>query len=153
MFVWYRLFFIPYSYYRYLFCSGTALRFCNLNRHVWVHYIDNTKITVACMSALLLSIDQRQYWYFIMFSFKLTNGEMYKWWIVKCFYGEIKIRIVHFVACKYWICSFVLFYNTAFFQQTKQSIIFIIWSLKTSTATKCMLSNQSTTKRQDLFRG
>ena len=90
-FVWYRLVFNPYSYYRDFFCLGPRLRFCNRHCHVWVCYIDNTKITVACISFLLLSTDLRQYWYFIMFYFKLTNGAMEKWWIVEW----CNVEIIH----------------------------------------------------------
>ena len=153
IFVWYRLFFTPYSYYRDFFCLGLASRPHNRHRHVWVRYIDTKKITVACMSLLLLSIDIRRYWYFIIFYFKLTNGAMDKWWMVKWCNGEIKIRIGRFVSQKYWICSFVLFSNTKSSQQTKQSIIFNIWQLTASTATKCMLSKLATTERQDFIRG
>ena len=82
-------------------------------------YIDITKVTVACMSLLLLSIDLRRLCYYIMFYFKLNNGAMVKWWIVKWCNGEIKIRIVSFVSNKYWICSFVSFSNTSFFAASK----------------------------------
>ena len=114
MFVWYCLVFTPYSYYRDFFCSGPELRFCNCHRPTWVRYIDNTKIMVACISSLILSIDLRRYWYFIIFYFKLTNGAMDKWWMVKWYNGEIKIMIGRFFSHKYWICSFVLFSNTTF---------------------------------------
>ena len=70
--------------------------------------------TVWYMSSLLLSIDVRWLYYFIMFYFKLTNGAMVKWWMVKWCNDEIKIRIGHFVSHKYWICSFVFFSNTTF---------------------------------------
>ena len=73
--------------------------------------------------------------------------------MVKWCNGEIKISIGCIFSKKYWICSFVLFSNTIFLQQTKQFIIFNILSLTTSTATKFMLSDQATTKRQDLIRG
>ena len=53
------------------------------------------------MSLLLLSIDLQQYFYFIMFNFKLTNGAMVKWWMVKWYNDEIKIRIGRFVSHKY----------------------------------------------------
>ena len=147
------LVFTPYIYYHEFFCLGPASRIFNSYCHLWVRYIDYTKITVACMSSLLLSYDLHRYWYFIMFNFKLTNGAMDKWWMNKWYNSEIKIRIGCFVYHKYWICSFVLFSDTTFLQQTKQSIIFIIWSLTTSAETKCMLSNQATTERQDFIRG
>ena len=127
MLVWYCLVSIQYNYYLDLFCSGPAKRLSNCHCHVWVRYTDTTKITVGCMSSLLLSIDILQYWYFIMFYFKLTNGTIVKWCIVKWCNGEMKIRIGHLVSHKYWIRSFVLFLNTTFLQQTKQSIIFNIW--------------------------
>ena len=119
---------------------------------MWVRFIDNTKITVACMSLLILSIDLRRYWYFIMLYFKLTNGAMEKWWMVKWCNGEIKIRIGRFVSHKYWIYSFVLFSNTTFSQQKNKFIIFNILQLTTNAATKCMLSNLATTRRQDFIR-
>ena len=76
--------------------------------HMWVRYNDTMKITVWCMSLLLLSIDLWWLYYFIMFYFKLTNGEMVKWWMVKWCNGEIKIRIGPSISHKYWICSFVV---------------------------------------------
>ena len=121
-FVWDCLVFTQYSYYRDLFCSGTALRLRNCHHHVWVRYIDTTKITFWCMSLLLLSIDLRWFCYFIMFYFKLTNGAMVKWWMTKWCNGEIKIRIGRLVFQKDRIFSFVIFLNTTFSQQTKQSI-------------------------------
>ena len=113
-FVWDSSAFIQYSYYRDFFCLGSASRLRNHHQHVWVRYIDNNKITVACMSSLLLYIDLRWLCYFILFYFKLTNGAMVKRWMVKCYNGEINIRIGHFVSHKYLICSFVLFLNTKF---------------------------------------
>ena len=83
MFVWYRSVFIQYSYYRDLFCSGPASCIRNWHFHVSVLYIDTTKITVACMSLLLFSIDLQRLCYFILFYFKLTNGAMVKLWMVK----------------------------------------------------------------------
>ena len=118
------------------FCSGLALRLLNRHRYVWVRYIDTTKITVWCMSSLLLYIDLWWFFYFVMFYFKLTNGAMVKWWMVKWCNGEINNRTGRFFSQKYWICSFVLFLSTTFSQQTNQSIIFNFWSLTTSTATK-----------------
>ena len=76
------------------------------------------------------------------------NGAMVRW-----YNGEIKIRISCFISNKYWICSFVLFLKTTFLQQTKQSIIFNIWSQKQITATKFKLSNQATTERYNFIRG
>ena len=89
-FVWYRLFFTQYSYYREFFCSGPASSLRNRHRHVWVRYIDTTIITVWCISSLLLSIDLQWFCY-----------AMVKWWMVKCFNGEIKISISRFVSHKY----------------------------------------------------
>ena len=65
-----------------------------------------------------------------MFYFKLTNGAVVKWCMVKCCNGEIKISIGHFFFHKYQICSFILFSNTTFLQKTNQSITFNFWSLK-----------------------
>ena len=113
-FVWYRLVFIQYSYYRDFVCSWPESRLLYRHRHVWVCYIHTTKITVACMSLLLLSIDLRRICYFIMFYFKLTNGATEKCWIVKWCNGEIKNGTGHFFSHKYWICLFVLFLNTTF---------------------------------------
>ena len=151
--MWHRLVFTQYSYYSDSFFPGIASRICNRNCHVWVRYIDTTKIMVACMSPLLLSVDLLQYCYFIMFYFKLNNGAMVKLWMVKWCNGGIKIKIRHLFSQKYWICSFFLFSNTIFLQHTKQFAIFSFWSLTRSTATKVMLSNQATTKRQDFIRG
>ena len=107
-----------------------------IHHHVWVRYIDTTIIMVWCMSSLLFSIDLRWFCYFIMLYFKLTNGALVKWWMVKWCNGEIKNSTGYFFSHKYWICSFVLFSNTPFLQQKKQSMIFNFWSLTTSTATK-----------------
>ena len=125
--VWYCLVFIQYSYYCDLFCLGSESRLCSRKFHMWVRYNDNTKITVVCMSLLLLFIDLRLICYFIVFYFKLTNGAMVKWWMVKWCNGEIQNSTGHFSSCKYWICSFVLFSDTAFSHQKKQFIIFNIW--------------------------
>ena len=103
-FVWYCLVFTQYNYYRDLFCSGPALRLLNCHRHVWVRYIDTTKIIVWCMSSLLLYIDLRWFCYFIMFYFKLTDGAMVKWWMVKWYNSEIKIRIGRLVSHNYRMC-------------------------------------------------
>ena len=151
--MWYFSVFTQYSYYCDFFCLGPASRLRNRHLHGWVRYIDTTIITVWCMSLLLLSIDLRWFCYFIMFYFKLTNGEMVKWWAVKWFNGEIKIRISHFVSHSYQICSFVIFLNTTFLQQTKQYITLTFWSLTTVTATEFMLLNQATTERQEFIRG
>ena len=70
--------------------------FVNYHCHVWVRYIEASKIKVACMSLLPLSIDLRRLFYFIMFYFKLANGAMVKWWMVKWCNGEIKISIDRF---------------------------------------------------------
>ena len=153
MFVWYRSVFTQYSYYHDFFFLGPALRLRNCHRHGWLRYIDTTKITVWCMSLLLLSIDLRWFCYFIMFYFKLTNGAIFKLWMVKWCNGETKIRIGRFFSHKYLICSFILFSNTTFLQQTNQYITFNFWSLTTSTSTKFMLSDQETTKRQEFIRG
>ena len=87
-----------YSYYRDFFCLGPASRLCERHCHGWVRYIDTTKITVWCMSSLLLSIDLRWLCYFIMFDFKLTNGAMMKWRMLKWCNGETRIRIGCFVS-------------------------------------------------------
>ena len=54
------------------------------------------KITVACMSLLLSSIDLLWIYYLIMFYFKLTNDATEKWCMVKWCNGEIKNRTGHF---------------------------------------------------------
>ena len=123
-FVWDRSVFTQYSYYHELFYLGTALRLFNHHCHGWVFYIDTKKITVWCMSSMLLPIYLRWFYYFILFYFKLTNGAMVKWRMVKWCNGEINIRIGRFVYHKYWICSFILFPNTTFSQQTKKSTTF-----------------------------
>ena len=124
-FVWYSLVFIKYSYYCDLVCSWPSLCLRNRHCHVWVRYIHTTKIMVVCMSLLLLSIDIRRIYYFIMFYFKLTNGEMEKWWIVKWCNGEINNRTGHLFSHKFWIRLFVLFSNTTFFliSRNKQTLI------------------------------
>ena len=99
-FVWNRLVFIQYSYYRDLFCSGPESRLWNSHCHVWVRNIYTTKITVACMSLLILSIDIWRFYYFIMFYFKLTNGAMVKWWMVKWCDVEINNIIGRFLSQK-----------------------------------------------------
>ena len=152
-FVWDRSFFTQYSYYRDFLCLGPASRLRDRHLHGLLGYIDTTTITVWCMSLLRFSIDLQWFWYFIMFYFKLTNGAMVKWWMMKWCNGEIKIRIGSFVSHKYQIFSFVSFSNTTFLQQTNQSITFNFWSLTTITATTFMLSNQATTERQDFIRG
>ena len=128
-FVWDCLVFTQYSYYSDFFCSWKVSRLRNRHSHVWVIYIDTTRITVRWISLLLLSIDLWWFCYFIMFYFKPINGAMVKWWMVKWLNGEIKNRTGCFDYHKYWICSFVLFSNTTFLQQTKQSITFNFWSL------------------------
>ena len=123
-FFWDCSFFNQYSYYRDLFCLGTALPIHDRHRHRWLRYIDTTTIMVWCMSLLLFYILLQWLYYFITFNFKLTNGSMVKWWMLKWCNGKIKIRIGRFFSQKYRICSFVLFLNTAFSQKTKQSITF-----------------------------
>ena len=153
MFLWYCLVLAQYSYYRDFFCLGPASRLSTCHCHMWLQYIDTTIITVACMSLLLLYIGIQRFCYSTMFYYKLTNGKLVKWWMVKWYNGEIKNRTGYLFSHKYRICSFVLFLNTTFLQQTKQFIIFNIWSLTTSTATKFILSNQATTKIQEFIRG
>ena len=145
--------FTQYSYYRELFCLGPELHLRKCYRHRWERFIDTMKITVWCMSSLILSIDLQWFCYSIMFYFKLTNGTMVKWWMMKWINGEIKIRIGSFVSHKYRICSFILFLNTTFLQHTKQYITFNFWSLTTSAATTFMLSNQATTEIRGFIRG
>ena len=79
-FVWYCSVFNQYSYYRDFFCSGTASHLRDCHIHSWVRYIDTTKITVWCMPSLILSIGLQWLFYFIVFYFKPTDGEMVKWW-------------------------------------------------------------------------
>ena len=52
--MWYRSVFNKYSYCRDLFFFGTASRICDCHCHVWVSYFDTTKITVWCMSSMLI---------------------------------------------------------------------------------------------------
>ena len=73
-FVWDRSVFTQHSYYREFFCSGPASRIRYCHCHGWVRYIDTTKITVWCMSSLLLYIDILWFCYFIMFYFKLSQN-------------------------------------------------------------------------------
>ena len=54
--VWYRSVFNQYSYYCDLFCSGPASRLPHRHIHVWVRYFDTTKITVWCMSSILIHV-------------------------------------------------------------------------------------------------
>ena len=104
----YRFVFIQCSYYRELFCSGIAKRLRNRHRHLWVRYIDTTKITVWCMSSLILNNDIQWFCYFIMYYFKLTNAAMVKRCMVKWCNGEINNSNGRFLSHKYWTCSFVL---------------------------------------------
>ena len=83
MFVSYGLVFIQYSYYLDFLFLGPASRLHNRHHQVLVRYIDTTKITFVCISSLILSMALLQYCYCIMFYFKLTNGTMVKWWMVK----------------------------------------------------------------------
>ena len=106
------------------FCLGPSLHLCNNHHHGWVHYTDTTNITFWCMSLLLLSIHIWWFCYFIMFYFKLTNGAMVKWWMLKWCNGEIKIIIGHFVSHKYRIFLFIIL-NATFLQQIKQSMTFM----------------------------
>ena len=53
------------------------------------------------MSLLILSMDLQRICYFIIFYFKLINGAMEKWWMVKWRDGEIKNRTGHFFSHKY----------------------------------------------------
>ena len=52
--MWDCSFFTKNSYYRNLFCSGTASQLYDRHCHVWVRYINTTKITVWCMSLILI---------------------------------------------------------------------------------------------------
>ena len=149
----YRFVCIQCGYYHDFVCLWPASRLRYQHRHMWVRFIHTNKITVACMSSLILSIDLQGHWYFIMLYFKVTNGAMEKWWMVKSCNGEINISIGCFDSHKYWICLFVLFSNRTFLQQSKQFISFNIWQLTTSTATEYMLENLATTKIKDFNRG
>ena len=133
-------------------CLGSSLHLRNRHCHMWVRYIETTIITVCCLSLLLLSIDIQLLCYLIMFYFKLTNGKMLKWWMLKWYNCEVKIGISRFVSHKCLMCSFVLFSNTTFLQQTKQSITFNFLSLTTITETKFMLSNQANTEKRGFFK-
>ena len=54
--VWYHSVFTQYSYYRDFFCLGSTSRLRDRHHHGWVRYIDTTKITVWCMSSILIHI-------------------------------------------------------------------------------------------------
>ena len=82
-FVWYRLVFIQCSYDHEFICLWMVSLLCYWHHLVWVRYIHIKKITVACMSSLLLSIGLRRICYFIIFYFEVTNDSMEKWWMVK----------------------------------------------------------------------
>ena len=112
--MWYCLVFNKYSYYCDFVRLWPALRLIYRHHHVWVRYVHTVKITVACMSSLLLSIDLRQICYLIMFYFKLTNVAIEKFCKAKWCNGEIKNGTSHLFSHKYWICLFVLFLNTTF---------------------------------------
>ena len=123
--MWYCLVFIQYSYYRDFVCSWPESHLRYWHRHVWMRYIHTKKITVVCMSLLILYIDLQQICSFVVIYFKLTNGTMGKWWVVKWCNGEINNRTGHFFSRKYWICLFVLFSNTTFLLiiKNKQTLI------------------------------
>ena len=53
-FVWDCSAFTQYSSYCELFCLGPASRLRDRHRHGWVCYIDTKKITVWCMSSILI---------------------------------------------------------------------------------------------------
>ena len=112
--MWDCLVFTQYSYYHEFFCWGCASRLRNCHRHVWLCYIDTTKIMVGCMSSLIFSIDLKWCCCFIMFYFKLTNGEMVKRWMVKCFNSEIRIRIGHFFLTNIESVHFFYFKHSIF---------------------------------------
>ena len=151
MFVWYRLFFTQFSYYRDFFCLGPELCLCNRHLHVWVRYIDTTKITVVCMSSLLFSIDLQQICYFIMFYFKLTNGEMEKMMDFKWCNREINNSIGHFFSHKYRF--FFSFFKHNIFAADKAIYNFQYLITNNKYSSQFMLSNQATTERQDFIRG
>ena len=50
--MWDRSVFTQYSYYHDFFCLWPASRICDCHSHVWVRYINTTKITVWCMSLI-----------------------------------------------------------------------------------------------------
>ena len=52
MFVWDCSFFTQYSYYCDFFCLRPALRLRDRHCHMWVRYIDTTKVTVWCISSI-----------------------------------------------------------------------------------------------------
>ena len=52
--MWYRSVFTQYSYYSDFFCLVPSLRLFDRHCHVWVQYIDTKKITVWCMSSILI---------------------------------------------------------------------------------------------------
>ena len=146
--MWYCSVFTQYSYYCDLFCSGQILRIRYFHSNGWVRYIDTKKIKFWCMSSLLLSIDLQWSCYFRYFCIKLTNGAMVRW----C-NGKIKISIGRLFSQKYRICSFCFIFEHNFFAAEKVIHNLQFCYLTTSTATKCMLSNQATTEIRVFVRG
>ena len=67
-FVWDSSVFTQYSYYRDLFCLGTASCLCDFHHHVWVRYIDTAKIMVWCMSLILIYMT-----YFSVFTIRISE--------------------------------------------------------------------------------
>ena len=121
----YRFVCIQYIYYHDFVCSWPALCLWYRRCHVWVRFIHARKIIFACMSSLILSIDIRRIYYFILFYFKLTNGAMEKWWMIIWCNGEINNITGRFLSHKFWIYLFVLFSNTTFLLmiKNKQTLI------------------------------
>ena len=72
-FVWDCSVFNQYSYYRDFLCSGTESRLCDFHRHLWVHYINTKKITVWCMSSILIHMN---YFLFIQYEIQKTTGSL-----------------------------------------------------------------------------
>ena len=114
------------------FFLGPASHLRDCHSHRWVCFIDTTKITVFCMTSLLLSIDLRQYCYFIMFYLKLSQN----------FYFSQILNLL--------ICGI---FEHNFFAADKAIPNLLSLSSTASTAIKFLLSNQAITEIRGFIRG
>ena len=135
--MWYWSVFIQYSYYRDLFCSWPVLRLCHRHCHVWVRYYNTMKITVWCMSSILIHMTYFSvYKIFIsehyreIVSYITTPGQQVS---VKCWNITITVWLqsqVHrvtyyFVLIVFWCWTFVtLFFIHKFVHYTALILIF-----------------------------
>ena len=115
-FLWYFLVFTQYIYYCDFFCFRPASYF---------HELPFSRV-----SAL--------YWYYNNHGLVYFIAAIVYWstMIVSFYYVSFSTVTEPFFPHKYQICSFVVFLDTMFLQQTKQSITFNFWSLTLSTANK-----------------